>query len=113
MLDTLHRTIATLRPGPGFESARVKAEGRVWPSGYVKGLAKGRGGREGEGGRLVGRDGSIDGDDEGDGGFGQDREWEPGTDDAGVGVGRPRVGGMERDELKMPVRPGEGWTTLT
>ncbi|KAF8511987.1 hypothetical protein JB92DRAFT_3143919 [Gautieria morchelliformis] len=107
MRDALQRTLATLRPGAGFESARVKAEGRVWPGGYVKGLAKGREG-EGEGGRLVGsggRGGSVDGDDEGDGGFGQDREW-------GVGEGGGE-GGVERDELKMPVRPGEGWTALT
>lgn len=112
MLDTLHRTIATLRPGPGFESARVKAEGRVWPSGYVKGLAKGRGGQEGEGGRLVRDSVGVDGDDEGDGGFGQDQDWEPEIDDDErdvVGRGRLR----ERDDLKMPMKPGEGWTVLT
>lgn len=110
MLDTLQRTFATLRPGAGFESARVRAEGRMWPSGYVKGLAKGRGGGEGEGGRLV--DG--EGDEEGDGGFGQDGSWDDDEKEGtgGGGGGKGGVGGMERDELKMPVRPGEGWTTL-
>ncbi|KAF8514016.1 hypothetical protein BU17DRAFT_94902 [Hysterangium stoloniferum] len=58
MIDALQRTFATLRPGAGFESVRVRAEGRVLPGGYSK---MGKGGE-----RLVGEEEEVEGAD-GDG----------------------------------------------
>jgi len=99
-MDALQRTFATLRPGSGFESARFRAEGRVLPSGYAKV------GSEGE--RLV---------DDMDSGEHGEVEEEEGVVRRGASMndreGRSALEVQhERDEFKMPVRPGEGWVAL-
>ncbi|KIJ48767.1 hypothetical protein M422DRAFT_247123 [Sphaerobolus stellatus SS14] len=109
-MESLQRTLATLRPGPGFESARVKAEAKFLPGGYAKV------GRQGE--RLVG---DMDDGDDSSGGSPADtfnsrrssKDYRVGDRVRGLDQGSIDEGNEIGDEYKMPVRPGEGWVSLS
>lgn len=111
VFDTIQRTfssLSTLKPGPGFESARIRAEGRVLPSGFSKVGGKGKG-MEKE--RLM-----DDVDDENrrgraSGNYERDQRTDNVTrDDTGFsGLSQDSV----MDNLKIPVHPNEGWMSLS
>jgi len=106
-MDALQRKFANLRPGPGFDSVRVRAEGRMLPHGYAKV------GREGE--RLV--DDMDEGDDQESsrnaplpsGRSSRDYREQQRTLENDI-TGESDL--SARDDLKLPMRPGEGWVAL-
>lgn len=115
VFDTLQRTfssLSTLKPGPGFDSARIRAEGRVLPSGFSKLGGKGKG-MEKE--RLMDDVDDGDGDENSRGrAFGsyeRGRKIDTVTrDDTGLS-GLSQDSAM--DNFKVPVNSNEGWVSLS
>ncbi|GJJ10056.1 hypothetical protein Clacol_004282 [Clathrus columnatus] len=108
VFDTLQRTfstLTTLKQNPGFESARIRAEGRVLPSGFSKV------GGKGERGRL------MDDVDDDQGLYQRGRQSATvSKDDTGLST-LSSISGLSqesgRDDLKVPVHPDEGWISLS